>query len=132
MAAADGLLLDTHLLVWAAYDPDRLPKRAARLIRQRSLRVVFSLASLWEVAIKASLGRGDFVVDADQLHRGLLSEGFTELPIGHAHIARVATLPWVHRDPFDRMLVAQAMVEGLTLLSADSALKGYGRVVRAV
>ena len=125
-------LVDTHLLVWAAYDDARLSARAAKIIRSRDAKVFFSLASLWEVAIKASLGRPDFVADADQLHGALLDEGFTELAIAPKHIARVATLAWVHRDPFDRMLVAQAKEEGLTLLTADAALKGYGRFVRVV
>jgi PIN domain nuclease of toxin-antitoxin system len=124
-------LLDTHLLVWAAYEPARLPRRADRLLQSRAERLVFSLASIWEVAIKASLQRPDFRVDPAELHRGLVEEGFVELPIAAAHIARLAALPWVHRDPFDRMLVAQAAVEGLTLLTADSRLKAYGRFVRA-
>jgi len=132
MAAADGLLLATQLLVWAAYEPGRLPLAAARLIEKRSSPLVFSLASLWEVAVKASLARPDFAVDVGELHRGLLAEGFIALPIAPAHIARVGRLPWLHRDPFDRMLVAQAAVEGLTLLTADKTLKAYGRFVRAV
>jgi PIN domain nuclease of toxin-antitoxin system len=123
-------LLDTHLLVWAAYGDPRLSLRAAKIIRSRDAKAFFSLASLWEVAIKASLKRPDFVVDAGQLHGMLIDEGFCELAINPKHIARVAILPWVHRDPFDRMLVAQAMEEGLTLLTADAALKGYGRLVR--
>jgi PIN domain nuclease of toxin-antitoxin system len=125
-------LLDTHLLVWAAYDAGRLSRAATRLLAKRETRLVFSLASIWEVAIKASLQRPDFSVMPVELHRALLDEGFTELPILPAHIAHVATLPWLHRDPFDRMLVAQAAVEGLMLLSADAALKRYGRFVRAV
>ncbi len=132
MASAEGLLLDTHILVWAAYDPTRLSPRATRLIEARSSPLVFSLASLWEAAIKSSLGRNDFAVDVKELHRALLSEGFVELAIAPAHIARVSLLPWLHRDPFDRMLVAQAAVEGLTLLTADKTLKAYGRFVRAV
>ena len=90
------------------------------------------LASICEVAMKASLQRPDFSVKPVELHRAVLDEGFTELPILPARLAHVATLPWLHRDPFDRMLVAQAAVEGLTLLSADAALKRYGRFVRAV
>jgi len=125
-------LADTHLLVWAAYGDSRLSPRAAKVLRSRDLPVFFSLASLWEVAIKASLRRPDFVADPSQLHDALLNEGFTELAIAPKHIARVATLPWVHRDPFDRMLVAQALEEGLKLLTADAALKPYGRFVRVV
>ena len=125
-------LLDSHLLVWAMYDESRLPRRAAQLLRDRTKPLRFSLASLWEVAIKASLGRADFVVDPAEFHAALLNEGYSELSITAQHIAHVAGLPWLHRDPFDRMLVAQAAVEGLTLLTADAALKGYGRFVRAV
>lgn len=132
MASAEGLLLDTHLLVWAAYDPTRLSARAARLIEARASPVVFSLVSLWEAAIKSSLGRSDFAVEVEELHRALLAEGFVALPITPSHITRVGQLPWLHRDPFDRMLVAQAMTEDLTLLTADKTLKAYGRFVRAV
>lgn len=96
-------LLDTHLLVWAAYDVGRMPRRGVRLPEQREVRQVFSLASIWEVAIKASLHRPTFTARPNELHRGLLDEGFVELPILPTHIARVATLPWLHRDPFDRM-----------------------------
>ncbi|HMO47887.1 MAG TPA: type II toxin-antitoxin system VapC family toxin [Rubrivivax sp.] len=130
-------LLDTHLLVRAAYDPARLPKGVAKLIESRDERLVFSLASMWEVAIKAplkrlELKRPDFTAAPDELQRGLIDEGFAELPIAPAHISRIVTLPWLHRDPFDRMLVAQAAVEGLTLLTANAALKRCGRFVRAV
>ena len=126
------LLLDTHLVLWAAFEPQRLSTAAAKTLQSRETPLVFSLASLWEVAIKTSLGRPDFSVDPGLLHRALVAEGFAELPITAAHLARVAELPWVHRDPFDRLLVAQAMHEGLTLLTVDATLKRYGRCVRVV
>lgn len=126
------LLVDTHLLLWAAFDPERLSPMATKLLRSRELALAFSLASLWEVAIKTSLGRPDFAVDPGLLHRSMLAEGFVELPITAAHLVRVAALPWVHRDPFDRLLVAQAMQEGLTLLTMDATLKRYGRFVKLV
>ena len=132
MAIAELSLLDTRLLVWAAYDAQRLPRRAATVLQSRDERLVFSLASIWEVAIKASLKRPDFTAQPAELHRALLDEGFAELPIQPAPIAQVATLPWLHRDPFDRMLLAQAKSEGLRLLTADAALERYGRFVRAV
>jgi PIN domain nuclease of toxin-antitoxin system len=125
-------LLDTHLLVWAIYGDPRLSARAAKLIRSRDVPAFFSLASLWEVAIKSSLGRPDFTADTAELHGALLDEGFTEVAITSQHISRVATLPWLHSDPFDRMLVAQALEQSLTLLTADAVLKGYGRCVRVV
>lgn len=125
-------LLDTHLVLWAAFEPERLSAKAGKLLRSREVPLAFSLATLWEVAIKTSLGRSGFAVDPLKLHRALLAEGFIELPIQALHIARVASLPWVHRDPFDRLLVAQAIVERLTLLTADTTLKRYGRFVRLV
>ena len=126
------LLLDTHLLLWAAFEPVRLSPEAVLILQSRETLLAFSLASIWEVAIKTSLGRADFSVDPGLLQRALLAEGFVELPITAAHLVRVATLPWVHRDPFDRLLVAQAMADQLTLLTADATLKRYGRFVEVV
>ena len=125
-------LLDTHLLLWAAFEPARLSAKAAKLLQSRDSPLHFSLASLWEVAIKTSLGRPGFSVDPGLLHHTLLSEGLLELPIRAGHLARVASLPWVHRDPFDRMLVAQAAEEKLSLLTVDATLRRYGRFVRLV
>ncbi len=124
------VLLDTHLVLWAALQPQRLPARATKLLAARDADASFSVATLWEVAIKASLARPDFNVDAGELRRWLLSEGFAELPIAPSHVLKVAHLPWHHRDPFDRLLVAQAQVEGMTLWTADAALKAYGRAVK--
>lgn len=126
------LLLDTRLVLWAAFEPERLSAKAKRLLRPRETSLAFSVATLWEVAIKSSLGREDFSVDTRLLQQALLGEGWTEVPILAEHIARVAHLPWVHRDPFDRLLVAQALEDGLTLLTADAALKPYGRFVKPV
>jgi PIN domain nuclease of toxin-antitoxin system len=127
-----GNLVDTHLLLWFVLEPGRLTQRTARLLADRAIPAVYSLASIWEVAIKTSLHKPGFDVDPDVLRELLEAEGLTELPIAPTHIAHVATLPWRHRDPFDRMLVAQAAVEGLTLLTADATLKPYGRFVRPV
>ncbi len=126
------LLLDTHLLLWAAFEPGRLSAKAAKTLQSRDTPLAFSLATLWAVAIKTSLGRPDFSVEPGLLHRALLAEGFVEIPIKAQHLVRVASLPWVHRDPFDRLLVAQAMEEGLSLLTADATLKRYGRFVKLV
>ena len=126
------VLLDTHLLLWAALQPERLPAAAMKLLRSRDSAVAYSLASLWEVAIKTSLGRPEFNVDAAMLRRWLASEGFTELPIKAEHILQATHLAWHHRDPFDRLLVAQAQVEAIKLWSVDSALRPYGRAVKVL
>jgi PIN domain nuclease of toxin-antitoxin system len=126
------LLLDTHLLLWAAAEPERLPGEVAALIEDEENVLLFSAASLWEVAIKAGLGRADFAADAGVLRRGLADNGYEELAVAGAHAAAVATLPALHRDPFDRMLVAQALVEGVTLVTADARLAGYPGAVRVV
>ena len=126
------LLLDTHLLLWAAGEPDRLSANARTLIDAAENALFFSAASLWEIAIKRGLGRGDFQVDARLLRRGLLDNGYSELPIGSEHAVAVDSLPSIHKDPFDRMLVAQAMVEGITLLTTDSFVAQYPGPVRKV
>lgn len=118
------LLLDTHLLLWAAAGSG-LSAAAAALIEDPETDLVFSAASLWEVAIKSGLGRADFAVDAGVFRRALLESGYEELAITGAHAAAVAALPDLHKDPFDRMLIAQAMVEGITLVTADQAVLAY-------
>jgi PIN domain nuclease of toxin-antitoxin system len=124
------LLLDTQLVLWAALAPERISARSRRLVQARSQPVAFSDASLWEVAIKSSLRRADFDVDARALRDGLLAAGFDQWPIRAEHLFAVGALAWHHRDPFDRLLVAQAAVEKATLLTADATLKAYGRHVR--
>jgi PIN domain nuclease of toxin-antitoxin system len=119
-------LLDTQLLLWLAVDPDRLPPFLLAALTDRTRPLLFSVASLWEVAIKSSLNRPGFQVDAQDLRRGLLREGVAELPIEASHCLAVQHLPWIHRDPFDRLLVAQARCEGLILLSSDRTLLAYG------
>ena len=126
------VLLDTHLGLWAAFEPQRLSKRATKLPSSREDSLAFSMATLWEVAIKTSLGRPGFSVDSLRFHQALLAEEFIELATATPHIARLASLARVHRDPFDRLLVAQAIVERITLLTADTTLKFCGRLVGAV
>jgi PIN domain nuclease of toxin-antitoxin system len=126
------LLLDTHLLLWAAGEPRRLSKAARALIDNPDNELLFSAASLWEVAIKRGLGRKDFKVDARLLRRGLLDNGYRELPILSDHVVATESLPLIHRDPFDRILVAQATVEGITLLTIDSLLSQYPGPIRTV
>src|SRR6266498_2822236 len=118
-------LLDTHLLLWVAGHPDRLSGEAHSLIANPENELLFSAASLWEVAIKRGLGRDDFKVDARLLRRGLLDNGYGELPIVSDHVVATEGLPTIHRDPFDRVLVAQATVEGITLLTTDSQIAKY-------
>jgi len=126
------LLLDTHLLLWAAGEPKRLSKQARSLIDNTENELLFSAGSLWEVAIKRGLGREDFKVDARLLRRGLLDNGYNELPITSNHVLATESLPPIHRDPFDRVLVAQATVEGITLLTVDSLVSRYPGPIRAV
>jgi PIN domain nuclease of toxin-antitoxin system len=126
------LLLDTHLLLWAAGEPKRLSKQARTLIDNPDNELLFSAASLWEVAIKRGLGREDFKVDARLLRRGLLDNGYSELPIISDHIVATESLPPIHKDPFDRVLVAQATVEGVTLLTIDSLVAQYPGPIKTV
>jgi PIN domain nuclease of toxin-antitoxin system len=126
------LLLDTHLLLWAAGEPRRLSKQARTLINNPVNELLFSAASLWEVAIKRGLGRDDFKVDARLLRRGLLDNGYSELPIFSDHVVATDSLPPIHKDPFDRILVAQATVEGVTLLTIDSVVARYPGPIQTV
>ncbi|MFZ0308368.1 MAG: type II toxin-antitoxin system VapC family toxin [Candidatus Sulfotelmatobacter sp.] len=126
------LLLDTHLLLWAAGKPNRLSATARKLIDNTANELLFSAASVWEVAIKRGLGRRDFQADPRLLRRGLLDNGYTELPILSDHVVAIESLPPIHKDPFDRLLVAQATVEGITLLTADSIVAEYPGPVRFV
>jgi PIN domain nuclease of toxin-antitoxin system len=119
------LLLDTHLLLWAAGEPDRLPDDAKAMIAETNNELFFSVASLWEIAIKQGLGRSDFQADARLLRRGLLDNGYSELPIVSEHVVAIDALPPLHKDPFDRLLVAQATVEGVTLLTVDARVAQY-------
>ena len=120
------LLLDTHVLLWAAYAPERLSNKAQQLLSDPARNLYFSVASLWEVAIKSALGRADFQVDVAELRTGLVANGYNEVAIESGHVLRVPTLPPIHADPFDRILVAQAMTEDFVLLSNDAKLKAYG------
>ena len=126
------MLLDTQLLLWAAGQPERLPVAARRILGDDRNQLIFSAASLWEIAIKSGLGREDFRADARLLRRGLLDNGYDELAIGGDHAVAVTNLPPIHKDPFDRMLVAQAAIEGILLLTADPVVAQYPGPVRKV
>ena len=126
------LLLDTQLLLWAAGQPERLSKTARKLLNDPRNELIFSAASLWEVAIKSALGREDFRVEPRLLRRGLLDNGYTELPITSQHAVGIDSLPSLHKDPFDRLLLSKALSEGITLLTSDSTLAQYSGPVRKI
>lgn len=124
------LLLDTHLLVWAMGSPERLPQGLVSMLEDPLNTPLFSVASLWELVIKQSLGRPDFNVQPAMLRRALLDGGWQELPIRADHAFALAHLPPLHRDPFDRLLLAQASAEGALLITADQQLGPYPGPVR--
>jgi PIN domain nuclease of toxin-antitoxin system len=119
------LLLDTHVLLWAAGQPDRLSAVARARLEDPAHALAFSIASLWEIVIKHGLGRADFRVEPRRLRRGLVDAGYREIAIESAHALAVSQLPPLHRDPFDRMLIAQAATEGAVLLTVDPILAQY-------
>ena len=119
------LLLDTHIALWALVDSPQLSVRARDLLLDPSHRVFVSSASLWEIAIKRALGRGDMPIGASEAESLFARAGYEELPIRWVHAARVEHLPPIHSDPFDRILVAQAITEPMTLLTHDSTVAQY-------
>lgn len=126
------LLLDTHILLWAAGQPKRLPIAARRLLNDKRHQLHFSAASIWEVAIKQGLGRDDFRAAPGLLRRGLLENGYAEMPVNSEHAVAVSALAPLHRDPFDRVLIAQALVEGMLLVTADAQIAQYPGPIRKV
>jgi PIN domain nuclease of toxin-antitoxin system len=126
------LLLDTQLVLWAAGQPEKLSGEARALLEAVDNELLFSAASIWEITIKSGLGREDFRVEPRVLRRGLLDNGYAELPITGRHALGVDTLPALHRDPFDRLLVAQAQSEGIMLITADAQVAQYPGPVRKV
>jgi PIN domain nuclease of toxin-antitoxin system len=126
------ILLDTHLLIWALDEYDRLPAEIRDLIRNPANEVVFSVVSIWEIAIKARLGRTTFAVRPEAIASSAISTGFVELPLHWQAAAAVADLPMHHRDPFDRAIVAQAMSEPVHLYTVDRKLVPYSPLVRAI
>ena len=127
-----NLLLDTHLLIWAASMPERLSSAASKWIEQPEHQLYFSALSLWEITNKRGLRRPDFIVDPSLLHRGLIENGYTELVVKSRHSLALDQLPPIDKDPFDRMLVAQAVFEGMLLLTTDSMVAQYPGPIRLV
>lgn len=123
------LLLDTHILLWGASEPEKLSSRATALIEDPENDLLFSAISIWEVALKAPR-RADFLIDPSVLRRDLVDNGYAEVPLASTHVLALAGLPAIHKDPFDRMLVAQAIVEGATLLTSDGTLARYPGPIR--
>ncbi|RPH77782.1 MAG: type II toxin-antitoxin system VapC family toxin [Planctomycetaceae bacterium] len=123
-------LLDTHLLLWLLAEPGRVPAPVRQLISGARSEAYFSLASIWEVAIKRSIGR--LGIGARTVADHLEDHGFRRLDLRVEHLDALESLPWLHRDPFDRMLVAQSRVEPMTLLTVDRRLAAYGTTVRVV
>jgi len=119
-------LLDTHAFLWFVSGDDRLSRKARLAAEQEDAELVLSAASVWEMAIKSNLGRLHFSVPLDRYLAEKLAEGFRLLPVEWQHAAAVETLPKHHRDPFDRLLIAQAAAERLTVLTADPIFKTYG------
>lgn len=124
------LLLDTHVLLWSAGAPEKLTTTARKLLVDPENDLVFSAASLWEISIKRGLGRSDFTVDPRLLRRGLIDNGYRELSISSEHAVALEDLPPLHKDPFDRILVAQSIVEGMLLLTADPIVAQYPGPIR--
>jgi PIN domain nuclease of toxin-antitoxin system len=126
------VLLDTHVLLWALAQPHRLDAETRATIESGATEVLFSAASIWEIAIKAGLGRAAFAVKPAEIAHTAVDIGFVELVIRSDAAALVAELPLYHRDPFDRVLIAQAIVEPATLYTADDRLTRYSELVRRI
>jgi PIN domain nuclease of toxin-antitoxin system len=126
------LLLDTRILLWSAGQPENLSDSARLLLTTPENGLFFSAASIWEIVIKLGLGREDFKVDPPRLRKMLAVSGYAELQVTAEHALRADTLPLLHKDPFDRLLIAQARAEGLVLLTGDAAVAQYQESVLLV
>ena len=127
-----NILLDTHIVLWSVFKTKSLSSDARMLLEDPSNQLIFSTVNLWEITIKRAQGRPDFQVDPRPLREALLLGGYQELPISSEHAMSVGQLPRIHRDPFDRLLIAQAMVEGCLLLTADRKVSRYPGLIRKV
>ena len=127
-----NFLLDTHILIWAAISPHKISSELASLLSDSGNHLYFSSASIWEISIKESLGKKDFKVSSEKLHGGLIENGFKEIKVSALHAMEVIKLPFIHRNPFDRILVATAIWENMPLLTNDSTLSPYHSLVRVL
>jgi PIN domain nuclease of toxin-antitoxin system len=126
------LLLDTYVLLWASEPSPKLPRWAATFIDDPENTVLFSAASLWKLAIRRASARADFDVDPRVFRANMVDCGYQELPIRSEHAIAVADLPGIHKDPFDRILVAQSLVERVTLLTSDATVARYPGPIRKI
>lgn len=126
------LLLDTHILLWAAGNPEKLSESTRILLTTPKNSLFFSAASIWEIVIKLGLGREDFKIDPYRLRKMLVANGYTELPVTTEHALKIVSLPNLHKDPFDRLLIAQARAEGMLLLTGDASVSQYQESVLSV
>jgi PIN domain nuclease of toxin-antitoxin system len=126
------LLVDTHVLLWAIAEPDKLPRASQAKLEAAENEILFSAASIWELAIKLQSGRLVLPVELEEIMEAAKTMGFAELPVSAAHAASVRHLPLYHRDPFDRLLVAQAIYEPVHLLTADRVLEQYSNLVEVI
>jgi PIN domain nuclease of toxin-antitoxin system len=125
-------LVDTQTLLWALLDDRRLDSKIRAILNDQENQLFFSVVSIWEIAIKSGLRSPDFPYDPRVIRRQLRDDGYEELPILGQHAVEVATMPLIHKDPFDRILIAQAMVEGITLLTADPVIAQYPGPIKKV
>jgi PIN domain nuclease of toxin-antitoxin system len=126
------LLVDTHLLLWAVEASPRLPRIARKLISDPANELIFSVASIWEISIKHARGLSSFHAHPGTVWEGLLENGYSELPVLGKHAVAAGSLPRIHKDPFDRILIAQSVVEGITLLTSDATVARYPGSIRKV
>ena len=126
------ILLDTHVLIWSLHHVERLPSDLCEALSRRENDVYFSAASIWEIAIKTALRRFDFNYRPDDIAAAARETGFAELPVSASQASQVAYLPPIHGDPFDRLLIAQALSMPATLVTANAVLSAYSELVRVI
>lgn len=125
-------LLDTHFVLWLPIGGRGISRSARRLVNESTNRLLFSAASLWEIALKRARYRGNYAFDPRVIRKQLLENGFDELPITGQHVVIADSLPRIHKNPLDRLIIAQALVEGITLLTADETIARYPGSIRKV